>query len=833
MLEFVAFALRRYRLAASACAALAAACAGLASQAVPEVFPVTAEVLVIEPVAVHRLANPFAPLPSARHELAEVPELLRSRERLVAIVKRTGLLDQWDRGRPWPLRLKDRLLERLVGPVPEHERLDALAAMLDARLSVTVQDGNRVRIACGWSAPELSLRIVENAVGSLMQLRTQREGNSLDEAAVALDRQLELVRTEMHDRAARVEELLGTPGGWAQSAGEREQLMRDSTRAGELLVALERKRITAEVFKQSNALRFTLVRPPLLPREAAGPSRPVRLAVGALAALAAGLACAVLLALVSGRLLSRAQLRGELGLEVLGSLPVPSSSVVRRPSAPGVLLVVALALATGGAVGVSRSNLLVSVLPSAAFLGAWLLWTRPLKWPLLAVMLLAVTLDDPTDRAYFGLWQSPLWPLGRVFFTNIALFTGVEFCILGLTALMGLRRLWLPREQVARLDPLEHPPPRPLVHALLLSGAVIGWLVVMGLGRGGVFREALWQFRHLLMMPLVGLLTLYALDLPKDLPRLLAVLVTGSVVRSLLGIFFMYGVASPLGAQPPHTTGHNDTMTFVTAVVTAMTLCWERGSRRHFALLVLWLPLVALALKLNDRRIAYVEIVMAAAVIYLLSPLHEMKRRLTRVGLLLAPAVLLYTAAGWNQLNSSVFAPVQKVRSIIAPPEDTEEESSNVERDIENYNLMKSWEQNMLVGQGFGHAFTEFIPSNDFGQSAFGHIGHNSILWLWWIGGLTGFTGVLAYLAVALYLAGRTLQRATDYRERAGLLVAVGIIVTYLVQAFGDMGTQATMFDFFVGTSLAIIGRLAARHGAYRVEPAAEPSAQGPEAITA
>jgi cell division protein FtsW (lipid II flippase) len=282
-----------------------------------------------------------------------------------------------------------------------------------------------------------------------------------------------------------------------------------------------------------------------------------------------------------------------------------------------------------------------------------------------------------------------------------------------------------------------------------------------------------------------------------------------------------------MGETPPHTTGHNDTMIFATAVVTGLTLFWEKASRKHFALLLLWLPLVFLALKLNDRRIAYVDIVMAMGVIYLLSPMHEMKFKLSRFGLALLPFLLLYTAVGWNQQYSRAFGPVQKVRSIISPAENTEEESSNVERDIENYNLMKSWERNMVLGQGFGHAFTEFVPSNDFSQSAFGHIGHNSVLWMLWIGGIFGFTGVFGYLAVALFFAGRTLQVASDWRERVALLVGVGIVVTYLMQAFGDMGTQSTMFDFFLAAALAIAGRLASKHRVWREAPGPVPVPEG------
>jgi 4-amino-4-deoxy-L-arabinose transferase-like glycosyltransferase len=196
-----------------------------------------------------------------------------------------------------------------------------------------------------------------------------------------------------------------------------------------------------------------------------------------------------------------------------------------------------------------------------------------------------------------------------------------------------------------------------------------------------------------------------------------------------------------------------------------------------------------------------------------------MKRFMTRSAVIIVPLVVLYLGVGWN-LKGGIFRPAQKVRSIISPPEDTEEESSNVERDIENFNLLKSWEANMVFGQGFGHAFTEFLPSNDFAQSNFGHVGHNSILWLLWIGGIVGLTCVLLYLGIAAFFFARTLRRATAFDDRVALLTALCIMLTYLLQAFGDMGTEAIPFDFFIAVALAIIGRLTARLGGWPAPPA-------------
>jgi len=85
-------------------------------------------------------------------------------------------------------------------------------------------------------------------------------------------------------------------------------------------------------------------------------------------------------------------------------------------------------------------------------------------------------------------------------------------------------------------------------------------------------------------------------------------------------------------------------------------------------------------------------------------------------------------------------------------------------------------------------------------------------LWLLWIGGVVGFGVVLFYLAVTAYLIARVLRYSGAWRERVALLASLSIILTYLFQAFGDMGLVNSQFCFFVSGAVAIAGRLAARY---------------------
>ncbi len=825
---FLRVALRRHRRAAGFCALVTALVGALVWWSVPALWRVDADLYVAEPTTIHRLANPFAAVPDTRNALRDLPEQLTSKEQLVALVKRVGLVDQWQNARPLPLRLKDHLLEKLRGTGPSDEDvLDALVAMLDKRLDVGVTN-DHVRIGVEWPSREVAFGLVEASVGTLQHLRENRDAEAVEAVARSLDDQLAGVQAEVGTRAERIRDELTAAAASHRSPSieaDVEQLRRDQSRAADLMVRAEEKHIAAEIMRRSNALRFVLVTPAMRPKKPLGPGLPLTALLLLVTALASGLGGAVALSIAGGRLMSSTHVTREVGLPVVAAAQVDMKGSPLPVNRGAVVLVTGLAVATGVAFGLSRGNLAIAVAPLVVALVAWGLWSLPLKWPLLALMLAVVTLDDPSDRPYYNLWRSPLYPAGKLFFSNIAWFTGFEFALLGLLGLMFLRRLRR-SSHARRLDPLTGQAPRVLRLAVLLSGATVVWLLVYGVARGGIFREALWQFRVLAMMPVVCTLAMHSFEFPKDLKWLLGVLVVGSLVKACLGAFFMYAVAYPQGQFPPHTTGHNDTMIFVTASIVCFLVLWEKPTWRHLTLALGWMVFVGIALRLNDRRIAYVDIAVSLTFIYFVSPRHRMKRFVTQAAVASLPLLLIYFAVGWNA-KGGVFRPVQKIRSIVAPPEDTEEESSNVERDIENFNILKSWERDMLFGQGFGHAFTEFLPSNDFAQSNFGHIGHNSILWLMWIGGMVGFTCVTSYLAVAAFLFARALRKAQTFDERVALQTALCIMLTYVLQAFGDMGTEAIQFDFFVAAALGIIGRLAVARGAWPNESLVRPPSPG------
>lgn len=753
----------------------------------PPMWRSSAIVVAADHSMLRRLTTPFAPLLDAEAELKGLEARLVSRERLVALVKGAGLVDQLDANRSSVERLWADAAAKVVAPPTELERLDEAVDVLRRRTHVE-RHGRHVRLSSDWVDPETALDLARAQVEALTHGLAEREPGLAARALAATDARLEEAQNDNAQRLANRMRSQPEPDTSALTEGR--------ARVEALKQRATEEHLELDVTRSPNAPRYFVLNPPQRPRE------PVSVAPleWALLCLAVGLLSAVV---------------GPLVLELASRPPVEGRSVAVSP-ALGLAAMVGLAVLQGVGVGTADGDAVVAFTPLGWAVTLWLVWVLPLKWSLLALLFAAMTCDDPSDRAYAGRWQSPLFDIGKALFTNVAYFTGFELRLMGLTVVMLVRTML-----GFQVDPMGGLAPRPLRQAVLLSLGTVVVLLMLGLVRGGEFRQALWQFRFLLMLPLIATLAMQAFEFPRDLRSLGLVLVAGSLVKAGLGIYFMQVVAPTLAHFPPHTSGHNDTMLLTTAALLPLILLWEEPTIARVVLALVWLPAVAFAIRYNDRRIAYVDLVACALVLVLISPRHRVKRLAMRAGVMAAPLVALYLAVGWNQPNVRVFGLAQTIRSLVAPVEGSKDESSNSERGIENYNLIKSWAANPIVGQGFGHAFAEHAPSNDFSQSNFGHIGHNSILWLLWIGGVLGFTGVLLHIGVAAFFVGRTLRRLEAPNERAALLIATSILIIYLSQCFGDMGTQSIEIAFFVGVALAIIGRLATRAGAWN-----EPSVQ-------
>lgn len=479
--------------------------------------------------------------------------------------------------------------------------------------------------------------------------------------------------------------------------------------------------------------------------------------------------------------------------------------------AAAALITLAAILATGGSIG-------AAVAPVLAIGVLYLALKAPLKACAVALFFLAIIADAPQDNPMDGLWRSPLYFIGQVLCSNWSASFGIpgaSFSGMDLFALLLLARSVheRPRGESASV----------LRAALLVFFGTVAGLGVMGFLRGGAMGNAYWQVRQLLFIPVFAFILIEAAPGAALLGR---VVLTAALVKVAAGLWFYFLIARPGGLQPPFITSHSDTLLFCLSL-TVMLVRWLERPDRASLLRALWMaPLILTAVWLNNRRMAWVGLGAVFATVLLLTPWTRGKRALGRLGLLLVPLFAAYVVAGWGS-SAAAFKPVGAIRTIVATRDDKAADSSTRSREIENYNLAQTLRQHPF-GTGLGHGYEEVVKGPDISKdfALYRYIPHNSVLWMLTAGGPLGFFLLWSLFVTGLFLAARSHRAAATPGQRMAALGALSAQILFLIQAWGDMGTQNWSTTWLVAAALAVSGKLALETGAwpaYSLEPAWTP----------
>ena len=471
-----------------------------------------------------------------------------------------------------------------------------------------------------------------------------------------------------------------------------------------------------------------------------------------------------------------------------------------------------LAFVGDGSIALTLSPLALALVILAA--------TRvPLRWSLLVLAFLSLTLENPSEAPAMHRWRSPLYTLGALLLTHMnvtlpvkeLIFSGLDLALVLFAAVWAVRRM-----SGSRVDLGGHiPPAPPLRSAALLCLACIALVWLHGAVRDGFsFGDSLWQVFRVVYLPSVFLLFCAALRGPVDTRAAGVVLMLAALVRASLAIYLR--LRFPDVDFLPHATTHADSMLFSDAVLLVLVVFFERPTRRNLALAACTIPLFVWGMIANNRRLVWVELGLSLAVIYFITPMTRLKRRIAQGFVVLLPVLILYRAAGWNS-GSSLFAPVRTLRSVV----DSESDTSTLWRDWENYNLYVTWKANPILGTGFGHEYTEVVklPDISTAYALYRYAPHNSILGLLAYSGPIGFLGIWLIIPLGLLLAIRTYRRSVTPADRSAALACMGVLVAYVVHCYGDMGLGTWTSVFTVGGALAIVAKQAVATGAWPLTP--------------
>lgn len=476
--------------------------------------------------------------------------------------------------------------------------------------------------------------------------------------------------------------------------------------------------------------------------------------------------------------------------------------------------VIALCLALFVAVG----NTWVAAIPLVLLLVVYLYLVMPIRVPLMLLVFLAALADwQAIELPNKVMYNPPVAPLTLLLFENLNKVLPVEALRFSFVDLLYVATTMLLLVRIAmhiRLDTADRKPGTMVLTLTVLAAFVaVMWLEVWGVVvRGGDFRQSLWQARQLFWLPTVTLLFGYALRDVKDFHRVLNLMIAAACLKIALAAWFMFRVARPMNFEPQAVTSHYDSILFTIAFVTLATRFVHRGTLRNLALFTAVGGWMLYGMVINNRRLAFVNLLVDLWLVYVMLN-GPVKVAMRKIALYLIPVLVLYVAVGQTS-NSRIFKPAKLITSVVV-----QKDRSSSTRDIENYNLLVTLKANKILGSGWGHEYIERVKADDISKlfAQYRFMAHNSILWLWGIGGLVGFTLIWMPISLGIFLARRAYLFVKTPSEKSAAALCVCILVTYMMQAWGDLGTQGIISTLSAAIALAMGAKLAVNSGAFPV----------------
>jgi hypothetical protein len=419
---------------------------------------------------------------------------------------------------------------------------------------------------------------------------------------------------------------------------------------------------------------------------------------------------------------------------------------------------------------------------------------------LCALIFLVLTVED--DNFARGRFHTVMYYAQPVFKGNPLNLWDVLF---GLVALSVVLRPAGRRAQVGSLN-----------RVLFASAAMLLGMVVWGGLRGGDLRMAYFQLFALLRMFVMTPVLAGVFRSTRDLRLLAGTVLAGALYRALACLLSvrLALMRDPTLPWPSDITGHDDSAVWAATVIGLLAWLLVHFRARTALVVGAMLPLLFVAIYYNQRRLAWMELVWGIPLAYLTIPRGPLRRRLNRVLVCAAPVLILYVAAGWGR-PGLLFAPVEKMRSMIADKNN----ASNLSRDLENMGLVLTLQGHRFLGTGFGHEYEEVSTVYSKGMSIlFAHyryVPHNSVLGLVAFTGMAGFPVIWCFLSVGGFLAARARRFAWRPAHQALSTTAFAAIFIYTLQAYGDMGILSLKVNLLLACALAMAARLAILTGAW------------------
>lgn len=399
-----------------------------------------------------------------------------------------------------------------------------------------------------------------------------------------------------------------------------------------------------------------------------------------------------------------------------------------------------------------------------------------------------------TDRLHVYYWPASLAGRGERPIGLLLLF------LLALTVYRRLRR----HERALEGGPL-----------LLPFGCFlvcVAWGVVHGLSSGGSVRIIVLEVRPFCYLFLSYLLAYNLVTTTRQVRTLLWVIIIGAGVKSLQGMYVYLGVLHGRLEGHREILAHEESFFLAAVIVLFVVFSIHHRDRRQYHTILQLLPFLVIVLIANQRRVAYLELLAGASVVWALAFLHatSRRRRLVKILSVSAPLLLFYVFAFYQ--DTTFFArPARSLVSIFYPdPMDTKSAESNLYRVIENRNLLATIKQHRLLGRGFGIPFLQptTLPDISEWNPYYLHIPHNTILWVWMRLGTIGFLALWVLIGALVVRGARLAGRLRDPYLQCIAIFVVAVTLMEILAAYADYQLYCLRNVLYLGLLAGVLTKL-------------------------
>src|SRR5262249_40002807 len=256
-------------------------------------------------------------------------------------------------------------------------------------------------------------------------------------------------------------------------------------------------------------------------------------------------------------------------------------------------------------------------------------------------------------------------------------------------------------------------------------------------------------------------------------------------------------------------TSHADSLLFVSGIVIVLSWAIARMKPAAWLAAAFVTPYLLVAMKVNNRRLAWVELAIILVFTYvLIRRQRQIRRRVNLLAVVATPLLFVCVVVGWGR-QGAIFAPLRAFSTTSGETED----ASSLARNEENLNLIYTFQSNPLLGTGWGHPYLEVSSSytgsfHKFWQ--YPYLPHNSLVGIAAFSGFAGLLGIWLVVPVTAFLATRAYRRATRSVDRAAAMYAVCLLPALGVDAFGDIGFQGLTSGLLLSVAMAAAGKVSA-----------------------